>query len=74
MFRYNLWMFSRSQDSRRCLKLKGLAQGTQENNPIFGKLACQPEILTHFPTDISIGTVKHLLCLNVPARKQTLHN
>lgn len=67
-------MFSRSQDSRRCLKLNGLAQGTRENKTIFGKLTCQPEILTHFPTETSIGTVKHLLCLNVPARKQTLHN
>lgn len=74
MFRYNLWMFSRLQDSRRCLKLKGLAQETRENKPIFGKLVCQPEILTHFPTETSIGTVKHLHCLNVPARKHTLHN
>lgn len=67
-------MFGRLQDSGRCLKLKGLAQGTQENKTIFGKLGCQPEILKHFPTKTSIGTEKHLICLNLPACKQIEHN
>lgn len=67
-------MFGRLQDSGRCLKLKGLSQGTQENKTIFGKLAGQPETFKHFPTKTSIGTEKHLICLNLPAYKQTEHN